>query len=315
MQPDRDARAGEAFAHIAVPYASEDESLRVLLPAVQKAISAGHRVLLSTGPLIRDLLAAALGPDISRVDHRPADSWYLHPYRTLTATHDYSLGHHGHTLLIGEPIWPGRDERETREWIRYESVVNALFSGAQVTAMCLFDRRSTPFHVLAQVARTHPSYLTGQSVRHSTAYVPPDQLRLHGDETPLTEPPSPSVSAEFTPGDLGRLRQTVTDYALRAGMPRDQVVSLVLSVSEIAANSVKHGAGHGVLAMWTTGQELVCEIADPGGAINAPLPGYLPPEPESDRGYGLWISRQLCDLVEIREQNGSLHVRLHMKLV
>ncbi|SDH27325.1 Anti-sigma regulatory factor (Ser/Thr protein kinase) [Sinosporangium album] len=315
MQPDRDARTGGPFAHIAVPYASEDESLPVVITTIQKAVSAGHRILLSTGQRFHDLVADALGADMDRVDHRAAQEWYLHPYRTLSATHDYCRSHDGHILVVGEPLWQGRGERETREWIRYESVINALFGGESVTTMCLYDRRTTPFQVLAHIPRTHPGYLTGQSVHGSNAYVPPDRLTLYGDDLPLSEPPAPPVAAEFSPGDLGRLRQTVTDYALRAGMARDQIVSLVMSVSEIAANSVEHGAGHGGIAMWTTGQEVVCEITDPGGTIDVPLPGYLPPEPEAEGGYGLWISRQLCDLVEIRAHGGVLRVRLHMRLV
>jgi anti-sigma regulatory factor (Ser/Thr protein kinase) len=92
------------------------------------------------------------------------------------------------------------------------------------------------------------------------------------------------------------------------------VTSLVISVSEIAANSVEHGAGFGTITMWNDGGELICEIADPGGALDDPLPGYIPPEPESPRGYGLWISRQLCDLVELRAEGGVLRVRLHLSL-
>ena len=51
-----------------------------------------------------------------------------------------------------------------------------------------------------------------------------------------------------------------------------------------------------------------------GGALDDPLPGYIPPEPESPRGYGLWISRQLCDLVELRAEGGVLRVRLHLSM-
>ncbi|GAA3418581.1 hypothetical protein [Streptosporangium vulgare] len=43
-------------------------------------------------------------------------------------------------------------------------------------------------------------------------------------------------------------------------------------------------------------------------------PAISRPSPGSPRGYGLWISRQLCDLVQVRGVDGELRVRLHMAL-
>ncbi len=61
--------------------------------------------------------------------------------------HDYARGRR--TLLVGEPRWPGRSEIETREWIRYESVINAALAGAHATALCFYDTRTAPENVLA----------------------------------------------------------------------------------------------------------------------------------------------------------------------
>ncbi|WP_327089915.1 ATP-binding protein [Nonomuraea sp. NBC_01738] len=137
---------------------------------------------------------------------------------------------------------------------------------------------------------------------------------LDGDRAPLPPPGGRVESMRFTAGELGWMRRRVRERATAAGMDRDLAGSLVLSVSEIAANCVEHGAGYGTMRMWVAGSELVCELVDTGGVIDDPLRGYIPPEPESPRGYGLWISRQLCDLVEMRTEAGTLLVRLHMRL-
>ncbi|MCP2348885.1 anti-sigma factor RsbA family regulatory protein [Nonomuraea roseoviolacea] len=313
MRPDRARPDGESLRHVAVPYDSDDDLLRLLLPRVRAALREGRRVLAVVTHARLELLRDALGgDDARRLDSRARASWYAHPHRALAACHEYTLGRR--TLVVGEPPWPGHGEREVREWIRYESVVNAALGGAAAELLCLYGPRDVPEEARAHVPLTHPYLLGPYGETPSPGFVEPHELVLTGDDQPLPGPSGQVESVRFTAPELRRLRHTVGDYARAAGMDRDRAASLVLSVSEIAANSVEHGAGHGTITMWVNGRELICELADPGGALEDPLPGYIPPEPESSRGYGLWISRQLCDLVELRTDDGTLRVRLHMRL-
>ncbi|MFD9942513.1 anti-sigma factor RsbA family regulatory protein [Nonomuraea sp. NPDC059023] len=312
MHPARAQADHESLRHIGMPYDSDEGFLRLVLPRVRAALHEGRRVLAVTCSRKLQLLADALDRDAGRIDRRIAASWYAHPQRTLAAYHEYARDLP--TLIVGEPSWQGRTEREIREWIRYESVLNAALGAAPAIVVCLYDLRTTPTAALDYRAVTHPflAGLNGEAV--SEAFVEPHDLILDGDRHPLPDPTGQVTSVGFTAHELKRFRQAVADYARAAGMERNLVSSLVLSVSEIAANCVEHGAGHGMIRMWVTGRELVCEIADPGGVLDDPLPGYIPPEPESPRGYGLWISRQLCDLVEMRDDAGTLRVRLHLGL-
>jgi anti-sigma regulatory factor (Ser/Thr protein kinase) len=77
---------------------------------------------------------------------------------------------------------------------------------------------------------------------------------------------------------------------------------------------VEHGAGFGTVSVWTRDDELICEVADPGGGFDHPYPGYVPPRDGSLRGYGLWIARQLSDLMEIRIREGVSRIRIHMTI-
>ncbi|MBG0832357.1 ATP-binding protein [Planomonospora sp. ID67723] len=256
-----------------------------------------------------DLLSGALGEDARLIDCRPSDRWYAHPVRTLAAYHDY-VRQRDRTMIIAEPRWSGWTGRQAREWIRHESVINTTFAGLRTAVWCLYDRTTAPRDIL----RTHPSRLEADDVEPSRLYVPPERFSLPGDELPFTDPPPAAVAVAFTPELLGGLRRTVSEQARRAGMDRNLIASLVLSVSEIAANSVEHGAGHGQVTLWPQGDEFVCEVTDPGGGLDDPLAGYRPPEPESQRGYGLWISRQLCDRLEIRSSPERVRIRLYMSL-
>ncbi|WP_378784986.1 anti-sigma factor RsbA family regulatory protein [Nonomuraea fastidiosa] len=298
--------------HVAVPYDSEESFVTLTVPRVRSALDEGRQVLVVTGAAKLGLLTAALGPDAARIDSRSPAAWYAHPYRMLAACHDYTRGRS--TLVIAEPSWTGMSERDIRELIRCDSVINAALHRAAAIVMCPYDVRRAPEPVVAYGPVIHPALLGADGEVTSTRFVPPHDLVLDGDHAPLPPPAPDAERFGFTGRELKRLRRTVGDYARAAGMDHDLVTSLVISVSEIAANSVEHGAGHGTVAMWIRDGELICESSDPGGALDDPLPGYIPPEPESPRGYGLWISRQLCDLVDLRAEDGVLRVRLHLRV-
>ncbi|MGN9838967.1 anti-sigma factor RsbA family regulatory protein [Nonomuraea sp. H19] len=312
MHPERARTDGEGLRHVAVPYDSHAAFLELTVPRVRAALDEGRRVLVITCPAKLALLTDALGGDAGHIDSRVSAAWYGHPYRTLAAYHEYTRGRR--TLVICEPLWEGRSQREVRELIRCESVLNAALGTAASIMLCLYDVRHVPPAVLDFHAVNHPLLLGAQGEAASTRFVAPHEFRLNDDRAPLPEPAPDAERIHFTGHELKRLRRIVGDYARAAGMDRDLITSLVISVSEIAANSIEHGAGYGTIAMWVSGEELVCELTDPGGALDDPLPGYIPPEPESPRGYGLWISRQLCDLVELRTEGGVLRVRLHLSM-
>ncbi|MGP3911175.1 anti-sigma factor RsbA family regulatory protein [Nonomuraea sp. 10N515B] len=312
MRPERARFDGEGLRHVGVPYDSDESFLDLTVPRVRAALDEDRRVLVITGAARLALLADALGDDAGHVDTRVSTAWYGHPYRTLAAYHDYTRGRR--TLVIAEPSWEGLSRREITELIRYESVVNAALSAASAVMLCMYDLREVPPAALDYHEVNHPLLLGVDGEATSTRFIPPHQLVLNDDHAPLPEPGPGAVTIRFTGRELRWLRQSVGEYARAAGMDRNLITSLVISVSEIAANSIEHGAGYGTITMWENNGELICEIADPGGSLDDPLPGYIPPEPESPRGYGLWISRQLCDLVELRTEGGLLRVRLHLSM-
>lgn len=312
MRPGRARSDGESLRHVALPYDSDEAYLRLTAPRVRAALADGRRVLVITSAARLSLLRDALGPDAARVEARDPAAWYAHPYRTLAAYHEYTRGRR--TLVVAEPRWEGRGERDTRELIRSESVLNAALGAAAAVILCLYDVRRVPATALDSCPVSHPLLLGPDGESASARFVEPHELVLNGDRAPLPEPGRDAETIPFTGRELRGLRREVSDYARAAGMDPDLITSLMISVSEIAANSIEHGAGHGTITMWSEDGELVCEVADPGGALDDPLPGYIPPEPESPRGYGLWISRQLCDLVELRNEDGVLRVRLHLTM-
>lgn len=113
--------------------------------------------------------------------------------------------------------------------------------------------------------------------------------------------------------DLSQVRALVLRHALAAGLARARADDLVLAVSEVAANTLRHTQSAGTVSIWHDETEVVCEVHDEG-VITDPLAGRRRPAPDATGGHGLWLVHQVCDLVELRSGPGGTTVRMHMAI-
>jgi anti-sigma regulatory factor (Ser/Thr protein kinase) len=120
------------------------------------------------------------------------------------------------------------------------------------------------------------------------------------------------MSLTFTT-DLSAVREFVRRRAQDAGLADARVVDLVLAVSEVAANTLRHAKSAGTLDIWHNTEEIVCQIRDKG-VITDPLAGQRRPAADAAGGHGLWIVNQVCDLVEMRSDESGTTIKLHMAL-
>ena len=104
----------------------------------------------------------------------------------------------------------------------------------------------------------------------------------------------------FGRDSLYQLRAAVAAHAAQEGMPSSRTPDVVLAVSELVANVIRHGSGHGQLRMWTNERSLHCQVTDTGPQRSAPdpaaglrsaRPAPWPVEP----GHGLWVVSRLAD--------------------
>jgi anti-anti-sigma factor len=102
----------------------------------------------------------------------------------------------------------------------------------------------------------------------------------------------PVLEQDFDADSLYALRAAVAAHASRAGLSEGRTGDFVLAVHELAANVIRHGAGHGRLRMWQTDGTVRCEVADDG------RPGTHPADVtlwDTQEGHGLWLVRQVAD--------------------
>ena len=111
---------------------------------------------------------------------------------------------------------------------------------------------------------------------------------------------------EFTVDQLSQVRAAVR--RMLTGVDRDRAADVVLAVHEVAANSVMHGSGAGVLRAWDDGHQLVFEIENP--RLWPSVPVTRAPTPDQPSGRGLWMARHLVDDIAVEVTADRAIVRL-----
>jgi anti-sigma regulatory factor (Ser/Thr protein kinase) len=308
-------RAG-VFRHEAFLYSGEDEYLQGTLPFIREGVANDERVLVVVDADKIELLRANLNlnGDGERVLFADMEDVGRNPARIIPAWRDF-VGEREDPSKpvrgIGEPIHPGRTAKELVECHRHESLLNVAFADtAAFTLMCPYDTDALDGAVIEAALRNHPYIRHGDDASESRAYGGLEQIPGAFDE-PLPDPPAERQELSFQLDSLTALRDFVRGFAADSRVGPGKADDLLLAMSEVAANSIAHGGGRGLLRIWEDGDHIVCEILDRGW-IDKPLAGRERPLEGKVGGRGLWLANQLCELVQLRSFSTGSVVRLHV---
>lgn len=298
------------FTHSAFRYDTDDDYVATLVPYLCAALTRGHGAAVAASRARAGLLRDALGDAAAGVLFLPDDEWYVRPGRTIAGWTRVLAASAARgrpvTRLVGEVRFGGPAAHP--HWIRYESAVTAALAGAAAELLCPYDGRALPPAVLASAPRTHPCLYAGKPVPNP-GFVAPETLLREVPEPAVATPGEPTVELP-TDGSVAGLRERLRAHARHGGwLPEHRLEELVLAVSEVATNSIRHGGPLRRLAFWVTDRTVACEVADDGGNPPGPLAGYLPPAPGVAGGMGMWLVRQVCDAVQITADGGVTRVR------
>lgn len=304
-----------SFQHEALFYGDDDEFLTGTAGFIDEGLEGGESVLVAVSGRQIALLRGVLGRDSARVDFLDMTEAGRNPARIIPVWAEFlrtrmrdGRGVRG----IGEPIYPSRRPAELVECQKHEALLNLAFeSSGDWKLLCPYNLTTLPGDVIAEARRSHP-VLVGRRGRVISADYRPWDMPDAVYQEPLPPPPSNASPAFFVgPKSLGELRHIVSAHAAEFGLADDRLDDLLLAVHEIATNSIRYGGGSGTFRIWPERGALVCEVAD-SGRLDDPLAGRRPPPLDATGGRGLWISNNLCDLVQIRTDASGTLVRLHM---
>ncbi len=302
--------AARGYDHAAVHYASDDELLAVGVPFLTGGIAAGEPTVVSLEPDRAELLRAALPADsgthflaTGELYARPAAA--IRSYRELMA--GFVAGGAAGIRIFGE-IPRAAIDTSWDWWARYESAVNHAYDEFPLRSICAYDTRTTPRHVLDDVARTHPFVATPGGRRANDGYV--DPLAFLAGPRPMVLYPiqrTPPL-VELADPQPREARQAVLAVN-KTELPAAEIDDLVLAVSEIADNALRHGRPPVTLRIWADPACMVVTVHDAGDGPGDPFAGLLPAEREVG-GRGLWITHQVCSQVTLHRDPTGFTARL-----
>jgi anti-sigma regulatory factor (Ser/Thr protein kinase) len=299
-----------ALRHVALLHRKRAEYLSTVTEFLGTACDRGEPVLAAVpGERIGELRRALGGR--ARVSFLDMTELGRNPATIIPAIRAFTDRHAGQRVsYLGEPAWPGRTAAELVEAARHEALINIAFAATPISILCPYDA-ALPASARADARCTHPEIIEGGTARASGDYLGPHGLPPRC-ERPLADPPTGADRLSYQ-SDLRPLRALVAARAIGYGLSETRASDLVLAVSEIAANTLRHTSGGGTLSVWTAAGEILCEVRD-SGWIEDPLAGRTKPPEHPTGRQGLWVVNKICDLVELRSSRSGTSIRLHMSL-
>jgi anti-sigma regulatory factor (Ser/Thr protein kinase) len=307
--------AEEPFRHEAFLYAGLDDFAAAMAAFIREGVERREPALVVVGREKLDVLRDTLGAAGDRVLFADMADVGANPARIIPAWRDFvsTYARPGRALRgVGEPIHPEREPAELVECHRHEALLNLAFADTPAFRLvCPYDTEALDPAVIEHARTTHPAVVERGVPRPSGSFEGLESVAAPFAD-PLPPPPADAERLDVTFDGLPALRRLVQDRGERAGLSPERTVDLVQALQEVAANSLRHGGGRGVLFVWEEPDSVVCEVRDAGRIIN-PLAGRERPHGEQSGGWGLWLANQLCDLVQVRALDAGGVVRLHMR--
>ena len=298
------------YSHGLLVHDSDEELVEGTRAFVAEGLaSRGHVLVHGTRDRVA-LLREVLGTH-SRLEYGFDEELYLEPTQTLFA---YQRRLEERTdpgeFWVTGTVPLGRDAAAQAAWNRYESAVDEALARYPFRALCVYDTRARPAAVIAAARATHRTVSTVSIDlidQPSPDYVDPTAF-LTDPLAQVPAPPTstPSVDTTITdPNDLRPIRHQFTSHARsESAVPSVTVDHLLLAVHEVAGNGLIHGSPPVRLTLWTDLGSLTCRIDDSGQGNLDPMTGFRHPgSPVPGRpvppGLGLWVARQLVDVLVI----------------
>ena len=311
--PEREPRLQHGVAF----HRGADHLLGQLVPLALRALERGGTVALAVAPDTERAVRAALpGPDragsvVALAAPRPVEAGSGQSVALRRARELRELVAVTGPLTVLAEHLPDHDGPDGRFWTELEAAEDIALADLPVHLTCFYPELPLHQSVLDGARCTHPRVLVDGELRTNPEHRSPREVLAGHPPAPPELLGPPHHRLRFRGWQLREVRRLLREALATAGFDEDRADDVVLAVNEVASNAVEHGGdGTAELHLWCGRGDLTCEVHDPG-TLHDPLPGLVAPPTTDHRGRGLWIARQLCDLLHVWTDTGGTHVRMH----
>lgn len=302
------------FVHQACLYGSDGAFLATAVPFIEEGLRRQEPVLVTTTSANLDLLSEVVGDH--HFDHADSHDFGRRTGPRIAGFYRYWQRHANartgsHVRVLAEPVWVGRSDREARAWRRMESALNAVLATTNIWMICPYDLRTAEADDVSDACRTHPARVDRAQVRDCPEFVDPVAFTRGCDVVDLPAAPEGVEAWHFSGdrGDLRALRWFVGTRAGALGLTGPRWALFELAAAEVAGFLAERGSA--TVRIWATATTIVCDFHVPVRLAD-PFLGYRPPRLPPEPDDGLWLARQVCEFVDLANDDSGCTVRLEV---
>ena len=303
--------------HAVALYDSEENLRARVVPYLREGLDRGETVVAVVSDAAQQIVRSALGGDADRVQWRAGEVSYqrlgamFEGFRQFLA--DQRAAGVAMRLLTQNDVGGGPDR--VGAYLRNEAMTNEVYRPYGYPWTCLYDRCAHTEETLRQVREVHPRLLEpgGESIP-STEYVAPRDFVARSARY-LPVPEVVELDVELTSaGELARLRRLLGRWVGGHGVEGDDGDDVLIAISEAVTNALQHGAPPVRVQAFKDGGVARVSVHNPGSAAVFATAGYHRPGTAGGGGIGLWLTRQLADVVTTHVGTAGTTVELSFPL-
>jgi anti-sigma regulatory factor (Ser/Thr protein kinase) len=304
--------------HYALIVDDDDTIQRVLVPQLRRKIAAQENVLMVVGAQTTDVVRDRLGSDADTLLWASTDRFYQRLGFTYARFLRYVRDQHAQQRtvhLITEPdlvTVPGQPVDRAAAYLGYEAMANGVFAGHGCPITCIWHSRRRTAAVIEGVRKVHPQEWTTRGAVDSPEFLATGEFLTQQSQPPMTPTP-PGTDIDVTVSSAHEViacRAVVARWAKARHFLPAAIKQVVAAVSEVVANGVRHGRPPVRLRGWNHDTTLIIQVDDHGGRPIPAEAGYRPPTTPAGPA-GLWVARQLADVLLTHTDNGQTAVRMY----
>ncbi|AGL16520.1 MEDS domain-containing protein [Actinoplanes sp. N902-109] len=315
--PGRQDSTG-GFDHCALVVEADDDIQQLLLPHLRRRLAADQTVLMVVSTGTEAAVRDRLGPAAHALQWAPLSAFYQRTGFTYSRFLSYLQERNTHrevVHIVAEPdvaTDPRSPVDRAAAYLSYEAMASEIKARFPGSITCIWHRRRHPASLIDDVRKVHRRELTARGSVDNPGYVTPgDYLREHAYATMTPVPAATDIDLlVHHPGQVADCRAAVARWATAQHFLTAAVRQVVTATSEVVVNGIRHGRPPVRMRAWHQDSVLIVHVEDRGGRPIPVRAGYKPPLTPADSA-GLWIARQLADVLLTHTSSGRTSVRMY----